>query len=865
MKFTIKNKKGLLLTAFFLCLLSGCAVQDWSRFKQAYRDFVAYYNAYFHAADIVESSKNTLARNHKDDFQQIINIYPLGSENDAGRVAGELDKAIEKATKVIQGYENSNWVNDSYLLIGKARFYKQDYQKALESFQHLSSRFRGTIQGYEAIVWSIVTNTRMERYNEARSVVSVINNQDGFPEELKKDFLLAQADLQIKRNNFTEAIVALEKAIPLTKRNHEKSRYQFVLAQLYQRRGSMLSANELFGQAARRAPTYEMEFQANFNQVLTMQAVNITEYRAKRRKLNSMIDNENNEPYLDMLYYELGMLEIFARNNNMAIKHFQTSVNKNADNAIQRARTLNMLATLQYEKGQYIRANHNFQELIDASKIKFEGSDTLHRKAINYETVTGHRMSIHLNDSLLKLAKLSDEALFNTLASIIEKIDEDEKLAEKKGLMPAVQPQAGQFDQSETSDGVWYFYNPTALNSGLNQFQATFGERALADNWRYSTLLKEERHTTDEEYDEIIEDYDKKQGEKVETAENEFKGRIDELMAAVPRSPAQQNATNQQILQHYFELGFTYYENLGQYQKTIEVLREMNERYPDNRFLAHSYYLIFSSAQNTGNDNMADEYLGKLQNSFPQSEFTTLATDPEKFQIEYVSQEKIPELEKMFKTAYTAYTENNCVGIKQLSVSADTTFINNYLEANFNYLELLCELRTDTIRNFAPRLEHFINENQGTVLAIHAGNILEYIRKENDTLTGRDPESDISMFTNKRTERHFYCMLFEQGKARISEVTSVLSDFHNHFLNQPGLTIRNNLIGSDMQLIVVYEFENRSEAMIYFNNVKQNEILLENLTISEYEQFVISESNFKELMKNKNKNAYLTFFAKYYE
>ena len=83
-----------------------------------------------------------MERTFQDDFSAILPVFKYGDENMARSVAPEMDRAIEKATKVITLHsitakpdfkgkelsdreqdfydqdEYNNWVDDSYLLMG---------------------------------------------------------------------------------------------------------------------------------------------------------------------------------------------------------------------------------------------------------------------------------------------------------------------------------------------------------------------------------------------------------------------------------------------------------------------------------------------------------------------------------------------------------------------------------------------------------------------------------------------------------------------------------------------------------------------------------------------------------------------------
>ena len=62
----------------------------------------------------------------------------------------QMDKAIDKAGVVIQKHsmliknkEYCNWIDDSYLLIGKSHYYKGDYLAGLEIFTYMQKQYQG--------------------------------------------------------------------------------------------------------------------------------------------------------------------------------------------------------------------------------------------------------------------------------------------------------------------------------------------------------------------------------------------------------------------------------------------------------------------------------------------------------------------------------------------------------------------------------------------------------------------------------------------------------------------------------------------------------------------------------------------------
>ena len=76
-----------------------------------------------------------------DNFNVIIPVYNYGTKAEAATIAPLLDRSIEKGSKTILvhsmefgGKEYVKWIDDAYLMLGKAYFYKQDYYSARRSF-----------------------------------------------------------------------------------------------------------------------------------------------------------------------------------------------------------------------------------------------------------------------------------------------------------------------------------------------------------------------------------------------------------------------------------------------------------------------------------------------------------------------------------------------------------------------------------------------------------------------------------------------------------------------------------------------------------------------------------------------------------
>ena len=90
-----------LFTLFFLAVFISCSTNKSTFFTRAFHNTTTHYNWYFNGEETLKSSIKKLEEKHKEDYNQLLPIFPVGTEKDAQSVTPSLDKAIKKAAKAI--------------------------------------------------------------------------------------------------------------------------------------------------------------------------------------------------------------------------------------------------------------------------------------------------------------------------------------------------------------------------------------------------------------------------------------------------------------------------------------------------------------------------------------------------------------------------------------------------------------------------------------------------------------------------------------------------------------------------------------------------------------------------------------------
>ena len=93
-----------------------------------YQDLTTRYNGYFNAKILMQQSLEKLKEQHKDDFDaEMLSVLTLNDSEKASAAAGDMETILKKTSTAIQKHPNAKWVDDCYLLMGQAYFFKGDY------------------------------------------------------------------------------------------------------------------------------------------------------------------------------------------------------------------------------------------------------------------------------------------------------------------------------------------------------------------------------------------------------------------------------------------------------------------------------------------------------------------------------------------------------------------------------------------------------------------------------------------------------------------------------------------------------------------------------------------------------------------
>ena len=127
---TILSQPGkIILFTLSALLLVSCSTKKNTMTRRLYHNLTAHYNAYWNGKQSIKEGEAELYRTVKDNYTFILPVFNYGAKEQAVSINPQMDRAIEKGSKVVQKHsmffnnrEYVQWIDDSYLMIGQAYF-----------------------------------------------------------------------------------------------------------------------------------------------------------------------------------------------------------------------------------------------------------------------------------------------------------------------------------------------------------------------------------------------------------------------------------------------------------------------------------------------------------------------------------------------------------------------------------------------------------------------------------------------------------------------------------------------------------------------------------------------------------------------
>ena len=237
----MKRSQLTRLFLFLVILGTSCTTKKDGFVYRVFHNTTARYNGYFYAKESMREADMQLAEQHKDDYDEVLPIFIMGDEEGAQAIFPLMERAIEKSSNVIDRHkmapqgrskkknkrpEMNKWIDDNYLLIGQAYYYKQNYYKAEEMFLFISRKYKEPEMQALANAWLTRCYVANESWTQAKNVILKAEQIKNLEPEVRSEVLLIYADYFIQQGMYEEAAEQLKKALKQIEKKRQQQHLQ---------------------------------------------------------------------------------------------------------------------------------------------------------------------------------------------------------------------------------------------------------------------------------------------------------------------------------------------------------------------------------------------------------------------------------------------------------------------------------------------------------------------------------------------------------------------------------------------------------------------------------------------------------------
>ncbi len=872
-----KNHRYLIKKALVLlgtvAVIAGCSTQKNRWINIQYHTIVAKYNAYFNGRESLRAGIATIKSMHEDRFDEMLHIYRLGTEQQAQNITPQMDRAIEKAAKVIRnhsmafrGIEKNKYIPASYMMIADANFYKHEYEIASQSYDFIIRMYHYKPIIYQAYIKSAITNNILGNFGRSMSMLEQLENAkyDGkLNRRLKHGYYTAKADYYIKNEMYYEAANYLGLAIKSTRSKRTRIRLSYILGQVEMRNENLAAARRAFERVVRLNPPYEFEFNAKISAAMTYDAE--TGDRSELvALLNNMLRRDINRDFRDQIYYALAQIAIVDEDFDTAIDYLKKSTQKSVGNDRQKALSFQTIADIYYDRADYLNAGIYYDSTMRFLPTDHLKYDEVKEKHEVLSDLVKSLQTIMREDSLQGLAAMSERERLAVIDNIINEIREEERRRQQEEMqrhqsMHLHGHGRHQHGQQQGGDGgSWYFYNPQAISQGFTEFRRRWGDRKLEDNWRLSN-----KEMTLDFSEEMAEGMD---GDTLEGGMARATDPTDRntYLHYIPTTPEMLEESHKKIINALYTSGTIYRDGLSEYKMSNAAFEELLKRYPENKFELNTYYHLYLNYLSLDNQSQADYYKNLIVSKFPDSDHALIINDPEAYK-ERIQQQS--EAEVFYAQLYNYFAAENYNQASRKASEGLQRFEGGRLEPKFAYINAISKGNIYNKDTLANHLRAVVNNYPGSEVAPMAQNILDFMdgkhQKAAEDLTAEI--TPMAVYTKNDSSIHFYVIIVNAQNIRLNDLRISFSDYNKEYHRTRNLTLSNVFLNSTHQMVTVANFPDKRRAMTYYNAVANKEGLLTPYNKNDYTHFVITVENYPIFYKDKDVDKYMRFFREHYK
>ena len=859
-----------------LLFLGACSTESNTFVNRTYHSTTARFNGHFNAQELLRVSLKTYYGSRKDDFYGILPINPLPNETEVKGMLPAIDTAVSKCTKVILNHsmpsaenmfykqaEYNTWIDENWLTVGQAFFYRRDYDRALNNFQFVKRFFVKDPSTYTAELWIAKIFIQQRKFAEAKLILDGLNEvaqvqkkktiKDYVPFINKKEkkeapimnksiqfeIHKAYADLSVKRKDYEEAINGLVLAIDKCKNGKEKARLNFILAQLYQQGNQLPDAEKCFSKAMKASAPFDISFNARLNRAVVGGGDKLA------KDLKRMLKDAKNAGFKDQIYYSMAMVEINRNEKAKAKSYLTESAFYSTTNKRQKAMSYEKLGDLAFNTKDYVSAQKYYDSCARFISEDYPNGDIIKNKAAKLADLVKAIETANFEDSVQRIAKMTEDDREDFLKETLKEMKREQQRRKEQEAAKLLALQ-----QNQTTTGTvnnankFIFNNPKLREDGYNEFRKLWGQRDNEDDWRRSEkiVMKDPSLMSGNQDSSAI-------SAQNQSAKDSLT--VDVLRKNIPLTDSTFALSELRLLEARYTAGILYKEVLGEMGLAagqFQAILDMFKKNPTDLSAAFQLYKL-----NEGTAE-AETYKNYILKNYPSSDAANFFRDPDFYTKQRESalkdqQKYVKLVEKYKQESYVQVLSET-----QLIVDND---LSNAFRAEYMLLNALAygQINEDK-KDLVPRLNRIIEEKPSSEQASRAKEMLAIIKNGYSKSVPANFEKT-SIFTFTPNSAQYIIVLLDEDED-IEEARNTISDFSSKGFKLAKVKVSQKMTVTEKEFVLVQEFPSAKIAGEYINAYKAGFEYLDDFQNNKI--FIINQENLKKLIETSKFDEYKVFY-----
>lgn len=614
-----------------------------------YDNLTAYYNTFYNATQAFEKGLASINRSSENiDRTQYISVFP---NPQAGSGGSGFEDAIQKSADLLRQHPESKWVDDALLIIGRSRYYQQNYAGAAQKFREVialeteregEARFR--------LVQTLVAADRGAA--AAKALRLALEGDRDYEGDWTARMRLVQGELFVRQEQWADAERALASGVDGPLPDRAGARGAFLLGQVRETLEDRAGAQAAYEQVLDYAPRYPLEFAARLG-AIEMQGLqgeldralarlsglgredDTNEMRAERARVRARLYEANGQPdrakqvLVNVLrgedaptgrtqgrvHYDLGTIYRDTYENfTLAAAHFDTAA-----------------TSLPSGTRQGASADDSERQVLPRAPTDAAA------QADRFRGLADRSQTVARLDSLLRIGRLPQSeyrAFVEQLRARRREAQQREAQAQRRqqqqfrgdgapqnavGGRPSGRSRTNAVQTRGGDAGFLFHQDPTLVQEGRRQFEQTWGDRPLTDNWRRVTAIQgEEASPATADAPSAAEGQAPVPGAGTEAG-------VD--VSAVPRDSAAQAEMEARRAVARYELANALFRAAGRPDSAETWFRQILRENEDHSVARQALYGLAQAHRAQGDSTAAEGAYRRLMEAYPNTPYAKRARE----------------------------------------------------------------------------------------------------------------------------------------------------------------------------------------------------------------------------------------------